>query len=80
MMSKPTLISRAAPWLACLGLLGIWQVAAIILNTDSFPTAWESIRDACKADTLTPAARAGEFVYASQLIAPAAAFADYARP
>jgi NitT/TauT family transport system permease protein len=33
------LISRLAPLLACLGLLGIWQVAALVLNTDSFPTA-----------------------------------------
>jgi NitT/TauT family transport system permease protein len=39
-----TLVSRAAPLLACLGLLGIWQIAALILNTDSFPTAWEAIR------------------------------------
>jgi NitT/TauT family transport system permease protein len=38
-----TLVSRAAPLLACLGLLGIWQIAALILNTDSFPTAWEAI-------------------------------------
>jgi NitT/TauT family transport system permease protein len=38
------LVSRAAPLLACLGLLGIWQIAALILNTDSFPTAWEAIR------------------------------------
>ena len=39
-----TLVSHAAPLLACLGLLGIWQIAALILNTDSFPTAWEAIR------------------------------------
>src|ERR1700727_2700644 len=39
-----TLVSRAAPLLACLGLLGIWQIAALILNTDSFPTAWEAVR------------------------------------
>src|SRR5215216_7869048 len=38
------LISRLAPLLACLGLLGIWQVAALILNTDSFPTALEALR------------------------------------
>ena len=30
--------------LACLGLLAIWQVAALILNNDSFPTALEAIR------------------------------------
>src|SRR3981189_1144252 len=39
-----TLISRLAPLLACLGLLGIWQVAALVLNTDSFPTALDAIR------------------------------------
>jgi NitT/TauT family transport system permease protein len=38
------LVSRVAPVLACLGLLGIWQVAALILNTDSFPTAIEALR------------------------------------
>src|SRR4030088_3259971 len=39
-----SLVSRSAPVLACLGLLGIWQVAALILNTDSFPTAIEASR------------------------------------
>src|SRR3954466_967411 len=38
------LLSRSAPLLACFGLLGIWQVAALILGTDSFPTAWEAVR------------------------------------
>jgi NitT/TauT family transport system permease protein len=38
------LVSRSAPLLACLGLLAIWQVAALMLNTDSFPTAWDAIR------------------------------------
>ena len=38
------LISRLAPLLACLGLLGIWQVAALVLNTDSFPTAFVALR------------------------------------
>jgi len=37
-------LSRSAPFLACLGLLGIWQLAALALNTDSLPTAWEAIR------------------------------------
>jgi NitT/TauT family transport system permease protein len=44
MMAAGTLVSRLAPLLACLGLLGIWQVAALMLATDSFPTAWEAIR------------------------------------
>ena len=39
MISARTLVSRSAPLLACLGLLGVWQIAALILNTDSFPTA-----------------------------------------
>ena len=44
MMSGRTLLSRSAPLLACLGLLGVWQVGALILNTDSFPTALEALR------------------------------------
>jgi NitT/TauT family transport system permease protein len=44
MMSWRALLSRLAPWLACLGLLGVWQVAALLLSADSFPTAWEAIR------------------------------------
>ena len=43
-MTARALVSRLAPLLACLGLLGIWQVAALMLDTDSFPTAWEAIR------------------------------------
>jgi NitT/TauT family transport system permease protein len=44
MISGRALVSRLAPLLACLGLLGIWQIAALILNTDSFPTALEAVR------------------------------------
>src|SRR2546421_11326147 len=44
MISIRALLSRSAPLLACFGLLGIWQVAALILGTDSFPTAIEAIR------------------------------------
>ena len=44
MISVRALVTRSAPLLACLGLLGIWQVAALILNTDSFPTALEAVR------------------------------------
>src|SRR5229473_1876055 len=44
MMVTRALISRSAPLLACLGLLAIWQVVALILNHDSFPTAIEAIR------------------------------------
>jgi len=35
---------RAAPFLACLGLLLIWQLASLALKNDSFPTALEAIR------------------------------------
>jgi NitT/TauT family transport system permease protein len=44
MISPGTLLSRAAPLLACLGLLAIWQAASLILHNDSFPTAWEAVR------------------------------------
>ena len=37
-------VSRSAPLMACLGLLAIWQVAALMLKTDSFPGAWEAIK------------------------------------
>jgi NitT/TauT family transport system permease protein len=44
MISGRALLSHLAPLLACLGLLALWQVAALILNNDSFPTAIEAIR------------------------------------
>jgi NitT/TauT family transport system permease protein len=44
MIAVRAIVSRLAPLLACLGLLGIWQVAALMLATDSFPTAWEAVR------------------------------------
>ena len=44
MIALRTLASRLAPLFACLGLLGIWQIGALVLNTDSFPTALEAIR------------------------------------
>lgn len=37
-------ISRASPLLACLGLLAMWEIAALLLQTDSFPTAWQAIK------------------------------------
>jgi NitT/TauT family transport system permease protein len=43
MMSR-ALIARLAPLAACLGLLALWQVAALALRSDSFPTALEAIR------------------------------------
>src|SRR5246127_1926262 len=44
MISGRALISRLAPLLACLGLLAIWQLAALILSSDSFPTAMQALR------------------------------------
>lgn len=43
MISARAALSRSAPFLACLGLLGIWQVAALALKADSFPSAWEAV-------------------------------------
>jgi NitT/TauT family transport system permease protein len=43
-MTLRALIARLAPLLACLGLLVVWQVAALALHSDSFPTALEAIR------------------------------------
>src|SRR6516164_9195811 len=37
-------VTRLAPYLACLGLLLVWQCASLGLNNDSFPTAVEAIR------------------------------------
>jgi NitT/TauT family transport system permease protein len=38
------MMRRAAPVLACFGLLALWQVASLALGNDSFPTALEAIR------------------------------------
>lgn len=43
-MSARIFVTRLAPVLACLGLLAIWQVASLALNSDSFPTAAEALR------------------------------------
>jgi NitT/TauT family transport system permease protein len=45
MITARALLSKSAPALACLGLLGIWQVAALLLQSDSFPSAWHAIRE-----------------------------------
>lgn len=44
MMPAAALTRRAAPVLACIGLLATWQVASLALKNDSFPTAIEAIR------------------------------------
>jgi NitT/TauT family transport system permease protein len=38
------LSARAAPLLACLGLLVVWQAASLALGNDSFPTALQAIK------------------------------------
>ncbi len=45
MIAPRGLLSKLAPLLACLGLLGLWQVAALTLHSDSFPTAWQALRE-----------------------------------
>jgi len=44
MISADTIMKRAAPVLACLGLLVIWQFTSVVLHNDSFPTATEALR------------------------------------
>jgi NitT/TauT family transport system permease protein len=44
MMSADTMIRRAAPVAACIGLLAVWQSASLVLHNDSFPTAIEALR------------------------------------
>jgi NitT/TauT family transport system permease protein len=44
MMTPRAILSKAAPLFACIGLLCLWQVASLIVHTDSFPTALEAIR------------------------------------
>src|SRR3569832_1928005 len=44
MILPGTMAKRAAPVLACIGLLTVWQVASLVLKNDSFPTAVEAIR------------------------------------
>ena len=43
-MTQRAVMVRLAPFLACLGLLAVWQVAALALNNDSFPTALDALR------------------------------------
>jgi NitT/TauT family transport system permease protein len=44
MIPADTIIKRAAPMLACIGLFAIWQAASLALHNDSFPTAIEALR------------------------------------
>ncbi|MBV9565310.1 MAG: ABC transporter permease subunit [Bradyrhizobium sp.] len=44
MLTGKSVAARLAPVLACMGLLALWQIAALALNSDSFPTALEAMR------------------------------------
>ncbi|MBV8745513.1 MAG: ABC transporter permease [Xanthobacteraceae bacterium] len=44
MISSTAMTRRAAPMLACAGLLAMWQIASLALTNDSFPTALDAIR------------------------------------
>src|ERR1700744_1221520 len=44
MTSTDAIMQRAAPVLACVGLLAVWQAASLALHNDSFPTAIEALR------------------------------------
>src|ERR1700759_2446281 len=44
MIQANVIVNRAAPVLACVGLLVAWQIASLALHNDSFPTATEAIR------------------------------------
>ena len=44
MILPAIMAKRAAPVFACIGLLAVWQIAALALKNDSFPTAIEAIR------------------------------------
>ena len=56
------------------------EIGAAVLPGPSSTPPWEQVRNACRADTLTPASSAGEFVFASPLIVPAQRYAEYAAP
>jgi NitT/TauT family transport system permease protein len=44
MIAGRAFLARATPLLACIGLLAVWQAAAITLHNDSFPTAVDAVR------------------------------------
>jgi NitT/TauT family transport system permease protein len=44
MIGGRAVVARLSPLLACLGLLTVWQFAALVLDQDSFPTAMEALR------------------------------------
>ena len=44
MIASRGFLVRVTPLLACIGLLAVWQAAAITLHNDSFPTAVDAVR------------------------------------
>jgi transglutaminase-like putative cysteine protease len=56
------------------------EIGTATLPAPETTPPWEHVRDSCRADTLTPASTAGEFVFASPLIATARQYAEYASP
>jgi NitT/TauT family transport system permease protein len=44
MMQGGAVFKGSAPFLACLGLLVLWQMASLALKNDSFPTALDALR------------------------------------
>ena len=44
MIASRGFLVRMTPLLACIGLLAVWQAAAITLHNDSFPTAVDAVR------------------------------------
>ena len=44
MTSARGIVTKLSPLLACLGLLAVWQIAALWLATESFPTAWHALQ------------------------------------
>ena len=44
MISLAAIAKRAAPVVACIGLLALWQIASFALKSDSFPTALGAIQ------------------------------------
>ena len=54
------------------------EIGETVVTDPASTPPWEQIRDQCRSDVLTPASSAGEFVFASPLIVPAARYGEYA--
>ena len=44
-MKRVPASAALAPLLACLGLVAIWQIASLMLETESIPSAFDAFRD-----------------------------------